>query len=843
MAQEPITTTGPTITVSTLEELQDTYDLLSHQSGGGTILLEPGDYGTWWQYAYGEPDGPEPVIIKSADPEKPAEFGHIFLRQMENIRIENVVIDGTEDGVGVTGNDLYIYSSNNIQVVNSVLTFDADNALKDAGVILQDGAVLVRDSDGILFENNYIDGHLHGISVIQTKNADIIGNEVTNVMGDGFRGGGLQNVSISDNYMHTFYGIDQNLAHSDMIQIWGAYSYLLTENLTISGNTLIADNDASQSIFIRNEEFGKEGDSTAGYYQNITITDNLIYNGHIAGISVSDTEGLVVDHNTLLWNQDATLAKAGEEGVNYEPFIVLRNTLDGTVTNNIVGDINVPDGTTVSGNQYVSYEHPSDPMYAGSHFVNPFAGAEATYEDVYMLSSSPWYGVYGSSIGNSPEDIGDGVRAVLTAKPADDDWYEVTFDASLSETADGAISEAAGYTFHWTFADGTTAEGISVTKTYDSGGFKSVDLEVRLGGEVEASITRNIAVQTKDIFAFDFEGGVTDISDGVSEIIEKGQTVASDDGTGYLIGDGNKLELGRSTANMYEMESFGLTLDIEPVGDEKTGIFLNLYKVMTGKITSDGHVSFSLTTDTGTYSLTSRDPVFDDGASHRIGLAFDGETGQLEIFADGESVSSTEAWGTTPPAAYWNLVFGNTFDDSIDAIIDNVELSADPAVAGALPVVTPPAPQDDPETPPVNEDPVVQDPPVAQDPPVVQGPTEEQDPPVVQDDPIVPTENEAPEQPEDTSNDPEDGGERGAPLEPVPAKGKDNLLAKFIDLLKGIFGMGDSDQGRPMLADKADPLTESANLSDLVPFVGTPDELVQCDCDDEEDETEIEIAA
>ncbi|MEM7669415.1 MAG: right-handed parallel beta-helix repeat-containing protein [Pseudomonadota bacterium] len=680
MAIAPITTTGPTLTVSTREDFDAAYDTLSTQPGGGTILLEPGSYGGFWRYPHGSVDGDQPVVIKSADPDDPARLSSISLRDMTNIRFENLHVEGNPNDLL----DLSIKDSSNIQIVDSTFRHDPTGVHKDAGTA--DSLAHIRDSEDIVFTNNVVDGYFHGLQVTDVKTAEIDGNEFMHIQGDGFRGGGLQDVSISGNYMHDFWGVDQYVTHSDLIQVWGSSSYLLTKNLTISDNILMSgDGAASQSIFIRNEEFGKVGDSTAGYFENITVTNNLIYNGHQHGVRVTDTEGLTIDGNTLLWNPDSWMAFRGGEELSKAPAIVLRNTRDAEVTNNITKYVSAPDNTVEAGNKLVNYNAPDSANHVDNHFVNVTQGGDGDLRDILMLPKSPWYGKVGSDLGLMPTSSDGEVLAIIVADRSAEDQYELTFDAGYSVGPGGTVG--AGHTFHWTFADGSTAEGRTVSKLFDGADIETVDLEIRQGGTPVASVTRGFEVFTKDIFAFNFEDGAVDVSDGDVAVGAKGSLVDGDDGKAYLIGDGRKLEVLRETDSLGSNETFGLALDLEPVGNEQSGVFLNLYKSMTGTITETGKVSFKMKTDQGEYSLTSREPIFDDGEAHRIGIAFNGTSGQLEIFADGESVASAEAWGETLPISYYGMVFGNTFKDSMDARIDNIVMSADPAVAGELAVV------------------------------------------------------------------------------------------------------------------------------------------------------------
>ncbi|MFV2038037.1 MAG: PKD domain-containing protein, partial [Paracoccaceae bacterium] len=284
--------------------------------------------------------------------------------------------------------------------------------------------------------------------------------------------------------------------------------------------------------------------------------------------------------------------------------------------------------------------------------------------------------------------------------------------ASLSLDESGFVN-VSNYDFTWTFSDGTVIEGVSADRIFEGAGEYEVTLKIELDCVVVDEITRGFDVDTKDIARFDFEGGPVDISDNDPVVVITGTDTEVDgsSGSGFLIGDGNKLEISKGTSDIHDMEAFGLSLDMKPTGDEQTGTFLNFYKVLTGTVGGDGRVTFKLTTDEGTFSLTSEQAIFDDEAWHRIGLAYDGSTGQLEMFADGQSVASVAASGITAPQSYYGLVFGNTFKDSIDAIIDNVEMSADPEVGGNLADPPPPVdPGPDPDPDPTPDPDLIPDP-------------------------------------------------------------------------------------------------------------------------------------
>ncbi len=797
MTLEPITTSGPTITVSTAEELMEAYELLSHQDGGGTIQLEGGDYGTFSYYPYGETYEEQPVIFKSADPDNPAVFERFALREVSNVRLENLRFEGSDDVYA--GKQLYGHTTDNIQVVDCDFVYEADPTIVASGELPGGGVEFRSGGENILIEGCTFDGMGHALGISSTTNLEVIGNEFTNVYGDGLRLVAIQNGLIDGNYMHDFSGSPNSVNHDDLIQVWGSGANTLTSNLTISNNILLSSDSGSQSIFIRNEDFGKLGDSTNGYFQDITVTNNLIYNDHTNGIRVNDTEGLLIENNTLIQNPDLE---------DMYPVINANNSLDVIIAGNIAWDIWAPESATIENNVLVSYDNPDLESYVGNHFVNPFAGSNIAIQDLAVLETSPWYGEFGSTFGNSPDDVSDGATAVISATASDADQYLIYLDASGSFDASGMTAANPNYTYHWTFPDGTTAQGLTVSKLYEDGGFKGVELQVRLNGGIVADISRNISVETKDVFAFDFESGVEDVSEGAPLLDTTGETTSFDGSGAFQIGDGNKIEVRDLDGRWDGFDSFGLSMDLAPTGDETSGVFLNFYQVMEGGLYEDGRVWFNLTTDEGSYELVSREPIFEDGETHRLGIAFDGTSGQLEMFADGESVSSTAAFGSTAATGH-SLVFGNTWKDSMDAVIDNVVMSIDPSVAGDLPVVEPP---------------VATEPPVSSEPPA----GDEEEPPVRD-------EEEPPQQPDEGPD-----NDRGAPPEPVEASREStNFLSDLLDIFLSIFGLGGDDE--PAASTDAAAYVDAPTLADLVP---TTDASIEDETDVEDlDEVSVDLAA
>jgi len=798
------------ILVTTTEELAAAYDSLSNMEGGGTILLD-GDGGPYNIKITAEKEAfeYEHVTFKSANSDNPAIVETIELTQAENIQIEDVIVDSTENTTRAEWKtDLTVKGSDNITIINSTFRSDAGEFLTDG----DDAAETLggfKNSSDIVFSNNVVSNYHNGLYMLESNNIVISNNDISQMEADGLRFGGVQNVEISNNYIHDFIGADQKVAHTDLIQFWGSGANSLTQNVVITDNILIGgEGAASQSIFIRNEQWNAEGD-IGGHFKNFTITENLIYNGNMNGIVVDNVDGILVADNTLLWDQSATLIWADGAVTSSEPIINLKsNVINGEISGNIASDIyGIDNSVIVVGNEIVNYTDPDHANYVAKHFVNVLSDGDGDLRDLRLLPDSPWSDYVGAAYSDHPSSTDGGVEAVLTYDPDDVDRYDLSFDASLSLDGGGS-AEDGEYEFVWTFSDGTVSEGITVEKQFEEPGDYDVSLKILLDGVVMDEINRSFDVDTKDIAEINFDDGVIDLSDNNAKIVVTGDGDIHDGA--FLIGDGNKLSLHKSNLDIHNLETFGIAFDIKPTGDEQFGAFLSFSDVMYARINDDGSVVFKLTTDKGVFTVDSDGAVFGDGDWHRLGVAYDGSTGQLEMFADGDRVSSSFATGVTPPRGDSALIFGNTWNDSMDAYIDNIEMSTDPAIAGELaePSSPPPAPEPEPEVPPLP----------------AEEPTGDQDP-----DPVpVPPEPE-PEEPE-----PEPAPAPGPEEEPVEEVFKidyrvvGDIFARF-----SAKGANFTGQGKPFSAE--DDSEETQSLFDMF-FSLDNDENAFADVIDEQTE-------
>ncbi|NJM82102.1 MAG: hypothetical protein HC844_06065 [Tabrizicola sp.] len=370
-----------TVSVSNADQLKSA---LANAKAGDTILLATGNYGA---LSTGNDYGTA-ITIKSANPDAPATFSSVSLNGATGITFDSINFDykfKTGDSIDVS--PFEVFNSSNITFRNS--TFDGDVAKGLGGG--SDGYALGRglvigNSNGVTVEGSEIKNFMRGVFAYESQNIKVIDNDISGMRSDGLNFTQVQGVLIEDNFIHDFRAAAGTGDHGDMIQFWTSGTTKPSTDITIRGNTLdVGQGSWSQSIFMRNEvvDQGKAGASM--YYQNVLIEGNTIKNAHTHGITVGETDGLVVQNNVLV---AATLNKSNGYNAEYiadfgsnagimVPRIILSSPSDDVVlknnafsgatyftTDRTSGFSNQSDWS-VSGNKYYA-DQGSIPASAGS---------------------------------------------------------------------------------------------------------------------------------------------------------------------------------------------------------------------------------------------------------------------------------------------------------------------------------------------------------------------------------------------------------------------------------------------------------------------------------------------
>ena len=371
----PLMARAVTVDVASSEALAEA---LRKAGPATTIRLAPGDYGSLVVQGLAGEAG-APVVIASADPSRPARLSGVVLRQVADFEMRDLLIDYTFSP-GDEGYERVFEVYDSRDVILSQLVLDGDEAYGVSAT--SDGfptghGLVVRGVDGFTLEDSEVRGFFRGLEFSRSQDVTVRGNDLHSMRMDGMTFAQMNRLLIEANWIHDF---DRSLAsgdHSDMIQFWTTKTDEPSRDVTIRGNLLASGTGAfTQSIFMRNEEVDQGSQSFAKMaYRNVRIEDNVIINAHLHGITVGETDGLVVADNAVLRN-------AHSEGEEDNPDLwmpritVSSASRDVTIDRNITGAITWPEGQPgwqVENNLLVQDRSPSEPGF----YVSVFAGMPA----------------------------------------------------------------------------------------------------------------------------------------------------------------------------------------------------------------------------------------------------------------------------------------------------------------------------------------------------------------------------------------------------------------------------------------------------------------------------------
>lgn len=692
-----------TFTVRSNAELTDILSRID-ELGGGTIALEA-EGGPYQISGRGLGSAETPVTITAADPSAPPVVDSVDLRDSSHVTISGLHIQGKEAG---NPQSIYVSGSDNITLTDNTMTGVAEEFLsKTNGATHANSAMLLRDSTDLTVSNNTISNFSTAIGVLEVDGMVIANNDISQLQGDGIQGAGFRNVDIIDNHFHNFLGSTQSINHSDMIQIWGKNAKSVTENVLISGNLLDAGDGAlSQSIFIRNEDFGLGSDPENGHFKNITIRENVIHNSAPHGIAVGHTDGLVIQSNTLLKSEAAYLFHDdGSEIFPTEPRYHVTDSLNVVGTDNIgtdyLGQI------TEAGNTVLVYDNTMDPMYVNNHIVNLSGQGDTDLGDLQIRTDSPLWGTTGAPMSSLSEEELSELGPIITATKIIENALARELDANASALPEGA-------SVAWHFADGSVIQGTTITHVFETPGLHDVQLVITNADGTANSTTRSIKIDDPYLFAFDFANGAEDITTRGIEAEVTGTdaqafvTTAQD--KGFYLNPNTALSLGRENTQLFGREAFNIDLRFKQTDAMKDGGLLGIHTVFKLDIEKDGALSFWLRTADGDFEITTEAGVMNTTDWQDIGVRYDGVAGTLALVVDGVTMASGAATGATTGPLSWGVQLGRPWGDDATGVFESVSMSlpydASPAPAAPEEPVAPEAPVVD-DTPQVPETPTL----------------------------------------------------------------------------------------------------------------------------------------
>ncbi|MGL4489888.1 MAG: right-handed parallel beta-helix repeat-containing protein, partial [Rhizobiaceae bacterium] len=326
--------------VSSADELRSA---LANAQGGETIQLAGGHYG---DLSLSTSSGFDisfaaNVTILSEDAQNPAVFSGLDLRGAANLTFEGVVFDYVfAAGDFIFEQPFKISDSQNITIRNS--SFDGDVAVGVSAV--DDGyayavGLAIRGSDGVIVEDNSVSQFHRGMTVLESSNISVVGNDIHAIRSDGMDFAEVVGVLIEGNHLHDFVASAASADHRDMIQFWTTGTDQPSRDIVIRNNILdVGAGDYTQSIFMRNELVDQGLAGAEMFYRNVLIENNFIVNGHLHGIAIGETAGLIIRDNSVL-HADGGAIDGPDGGVEIPQISVVTTSTGVVITNNLTSNI------------------------------------------------------------------------------------------------------------------------------------------------------------------------------------------------------------------------------------------------------------------------------------------------------------------------------------------------------------------------------------------------------------------------------------------------------------------------------------------------------------------------
>jgi parallel beta-helix repeat protein len=651
-------------TVSTNGELKSAL-IATSASGGGTILLK--NTGATYNldvFELGSSTGL--TTIKSADPDNPAVMDGVRLVKCENIAFENLSFDSRGVSRPSWVKDLMVEKSHNISVSDSTFISRADGTMmeRSGDVARGEDMGFVRDTQGFTFENNTVSNYFNGLTLIDSSDLNVSGNEFSKMQGDGIRGGGMQDAVFEGNWLHDWYGSAKDINHDDMFQIWGTNMEQLSKNILIKGNFFDSgEGSATQTILIQNEHWKSDADN----YTNIVVTDNVIYNGHTHGISVYQATGVEVTNNTVLYNAQSSTPSGN---VTNPPSIRVGNAEGAVVTGNITAKAYIASASQHLTNAIVNFASAADSGFVSDNFVNVYNGGKIDLRDLELLPDSPWFGKFGATAtqGGGGET---GVTSVMVQTALEGEYGAFVLDASLSHDEHGYLNSDTT-THEWYFSDGTVLKGETVTVDFKTMGLNDIKLVTTRADGSTDSIIRSVKVDNPVIRDIDFNDGA--LTRGVT-FADYGSTnfVAGLEGKGFLLDGDSEVVFNKKIADFYELDQFTIELAFQKVAGDDTGKLFDLHRSMGLSVKNDGSLAFSMKTSDGGFSVDTGSTLVQDKDWHKVSVTYNAAYEELSIWLDGQKLGETHATGTTIPFESWGPMLGQLDfkGSSITAVVDD----------------------------------------------------------------------------------------------------------------------------------------------------------------------------
>ncbi|NOE20727.1 hypothetical protein GS634_21565 [Ruegeria atlantica] len=344
---------------------------LQNARGGEVYLLAPGNYGTLkLGKAY-----PSPVVIRSADPASLACFSVAVLDGAENVHLDGIRFDYTfKNADPYHLANFVVRNSRNITISNSVFSGDVARGTGTP----EDGAgfgtgLLVFHAANVDISNSEFLTWWKAIIAINTDGIKITDSDVHSIRSDGLVFDNVDDILVQNNYIHNFGGADGVGDHRDMIQIQRANNSG-SANITIRDNIFdVGAGDFAQTIWAGGD--GKNIGDPEVRHRNVLIENNMIYNGHVHGISIYGSDNISVRKNSLINVPGGHSVPVINISPDSTSVVIEQNAAA-----NIMGYENQRDWVLLN-NAMIQDQNPSQEGYYDQQFIYHALGRERGYNE------------------------------------------------------------------------------------------------------------------------------------------------------------------------------------------------------------------------------------------------------------------------------------------------------------------------------------------------------------------------------------------------------------------------------------------------------------------------------
>lgn len=639
---------------------------LAQAQAGQVITLGPADYGVLVLDGLGG-KADAPITLRGA---KGAVLRGLSARGAHDLHLENLTFDYVYRA-GDAGNLRPFVLQDCRDLVLRGAVFDGDLAPDSAGVAAgypTGFGLSVTDCAGVTVADSEIRLFLRGIVVSRSSDVTLTGNTLHAIRSDGINMAQVARVLIARNTLRDFLRTTATGDHSDMIQFWTNKTDAPSHDITIRENVLNSGAGLyTQSIFMRNEAVEK-GAGAGMFYRNLRIEQNVIINAHLHGISIGQTDGLVIARNTLLRNP----ASAGLENnpALWTPQIrVNPDARHVQITGNVVAKIAGAAGQgdwQVADNLFIQDHDPSAAGYYDTLFQNARMGdprnlASFAYRRVGPLDGAgigaDLLGDPGIRNGQSPA-MGQ-VAAIRTTALG---GGRFRFDASANRPPQGVAPDAMRMV--WQMDDGQMLTGAVVEHHFETAGLHRVSLAVEMPDLPVVSGETAVLIQGADVVSYDAAtGGLLAWANGTARQIAL--PAGAERTQGLALGDGAAPVVlrPRDMPGFFGAADFRLDLRLRARASKSpAGEVLRIHQNLILTQNRFGMIELAFTPASGeTLRLAARSGLDKPGEWQEISVDFNGARGDIRLIINGALADQAAVTGRTKAQEYWGLSLGNPF--------------------------------------------------------------------------------------------------------------------------------------------------------------------------------------